>query len=338
MLASVRHRESSIQGWIEIVRAACAEASVPVDNEVRQYILAEVHSKCEAAKPQVAGFLAVRIKQAEMSSATGLEKSLLEEAVRRISMIESEIRRELKLEELKEHLKVKDQSKRRPEISQTLPGGDFQQGVDGAAGHKKWTLDQRIAAAGVIAVVVIGLVTLVVMVVVPEIRARLKLDEPTNAVQSPAKSPAPGLHIERSPTTAESDENRRLTGAHRKIGLGENNTTSDAVSAVAWSAAVERSTPVRGAIETSILVWPRAPITLPARLRIFYTYEILTTPSPRFASSTGHALQISDWSTAENALTFTVARGSIEQNDPMRVIVYSATQLGVADVVCLSCK
>lgn len=126
--------------------------------------------------------------------------------------------------------------------------------------------------------------------------------------------------------------------AEPEVGLGENNVTTDDLASNAWSAAVEKQDFAAEGIRTSILVWPKAPAKLPTRLRIFYSSDILAKPLPTFESSTGREMSVSDWSTAENGLTLTIASGQVDENNPVRIKVYAATQLRVAKVVCLSCK
>lgn len=103
--AGVRQAKARIEAWIEIVRAACKEASRPIDNEVRTYMLAEVHNMCTAEKGKIAGSLALALTQSGMKAAPGLEQSLVAEVDREVSVIESKIRREFKIEELKENVK-----------------------------------------------------------------------------------------------------------------------------------------------------------------------------------------------------------------------------------------
>ena len=50
MQPKVETTRAKINSWVQIVRDACKEANRPVDNEVRAYVLAEVHNRCEGAQ------------------------------------------------------------------------------------------------------------------------------------------------------------------------------------------------------------------------------------------------------------------------------------------------
>jgi hypothetical protein len=375
MMASVQHQQSRIRAWAETVREACAEANRPVDDEVRNYMLAQIHTMCEGAKKQIAQSLALRIKQNQMGAVVGLEQSLVADADRRISAIESQITRELKLRELKEGLKSDAQARNAVEKTPPLTVPDSEH-VHQTIGSSKWTRDQKIALGVGIALALIALVTIAVMIAAPEIRSRLKLDKKSGGgqqvttseqshtqqalapvsvgkdsrsrnVTKPAASPstptprasAPPAN---TPSTSAQYQASRSPGSrvprNAQVGFGENNPTIDSLTSDAWGVAVEKTDTTTEGIETSILVWPKASIEFPARLRIFYSSNILAKPPPEFESSTDRILHVSDWSTAENGLTFTIRNGEIDENNPMRLKVYAATQLGVPKVVCLSCK
>jgi hypothetical protein len=105
MLAGVQQTKSRIDAWVEVVRAACKEASRPIDDEVRNYVLGEVHGMCEAAKGHIARSLRLRLSQSGMQAAPNLEQSLVANAERQVLGIQSGIKREFKIEELKEQVK-----------------------------------------------------------------------------------------------------------------------------------------------------------------------------------------------------------------------------------------
>jgi hypothetical protein len=104
MQPAVDTARARINAWVQIVRDACKEANHPVDNEVRAYIRTEVHNQCEAARRNTARNLTMTLQRESMQDATGLRESLSTQLNQRISQIETDIGRELKLEELKENV------------------------------------------------------------------------------------------------------------------------------------------------------------------------------------------------------------------------------------------
>jgi len=121
MQPTVNFTKSRVDCWIQIVRDACKEANRPVDNEVRGYILAEVHNVCEATKEHAAQALALTMRQEGMENLPGVQESLSAQLDRDISQIESEIRRELKLEELKEDVQKSADLTQHAPAAATLP-------------------------------------------------------------------------------------------------------------------------------------------------------------------------------------------------------------------------
>jgi hypothetical protein len=105
MRAGVRLQYSKAEAYIEIVREACREANRPVDTEVRNFMLGEIHNICEVGKAQVARALGNQIMQSGMKFPDDLLPALVAEASRGISAIESEIAREFKIEEFKDGIK-----------------------------------------------------------------------------------------------------------------------------------------------------------------------------------------------------------------------------------------
>jgi hypothetical protein len=103
--AGVRVQKAKVYAWIEIVRAACHEANRPVDNEVRGYMLGEIHNMCEGGKVHIAHALANQITQNGLKFPDNLLSSLTARASSRVGAIESEIARDFKIEELKEGVK-----------------------------------------------------------------------------------------------------------------------------------------------------------------------------------------------------------------------------------------
>ena len=192
MLAAVRNTKARTEAWVEIVRAACADAKKPVDGEVRSYILGQVHVMCQAAKGHIAQSIALTLQQHHMDS-PNLQTALVGEADRQVSQIESDMGRELKLEELREHVQKDTETvtSSHPALPEPSPSKDRQNDKD--AERKGWTRDQKIALGVGIPLILIALITLIVTVVVPEIRARFKLDHEPSAepqVTTPAQNPA----------------------------------------------------------------------------------------------------------------------------------------------------
>ena len=191
--AGVRLQQSKIEAYIEIVRAACREADRPVDSEVRNFMLGQIHSMCQSGKNHVVQAVAREINQSGMSFPEGLLPALTAQANTRISAIESEIEREFKIEELKEGIRQSVEVARpvqaAPSVSMPILAPVVER-TNRAATHR-WTRDQKIGAA----LILIALVTLIVMITTPEIRSRLRLDRTpgtspriTTPGQSPAKS------------------------------------------------------------------------------------------------------------------------------------------------------
>jgi hypothetical protein len=104
MQPAVESARSRINAWVQIVRDACKEANRPVDDEVRAYIRAEVHSQCEGARKHTAHNLAMTLQRESMQHVPGVRESLSAQLNQQISQIETEIGRELKIEELKENV------------------------------------------------------------------------------------------------------------------------------------------------------------------------------------------------------------------------------------------
>jgi hypothetical protein len=109
-------------------------------------------------------------------------------------------------------------------------------------------------------------------------------------------------------------------------------------TSIEWSTAVEGNDHSEGGVGTSILAWPKTPVKFPATLRIFYTADLLANPQPTFESSTGQKVDVADRSTTKNGLTFTIRKGEIDKNNPLRIRVYSTTEMRFVTVACLSCK
>jgi len=367
--AGVRMQKSKVDAWIEIVRTACREASRPVDNEVRNYALGEIHHMCEAGKGHIAQALANEITRTGMKLPDNLLPLLTAQANTRVSAIESEIAREFKIEELKEGIKKSIDVAKPVEVKPPSPTPVVQE-ANQTTEKSKWTRDQKIALGVGIALIVIAVATVAVMVVIPEIRSRLKLDKTPDATQQittpeqnqtkigsgqesndkntspesakPSRSPStlrPAINEQPGPLpSSQSQAPSNPSSPRGEVGLGENNVTSDNLASVAWNAKVDKHHYVAGDIETSILAFPKAPMTFPVTLRIFYSADILDKPQPTFESSTDRDVSISDWSTAKNGLTLTIRSGEVDENNPLRIKVYSTTQLSVTTVACLSCK
>jgi len=104
MQPAVESARVRINSWVQIVRDACKEANRPVDNEVRAYIRAEVHNQCEGARKQTAHNLAMTLQRESMQHVSGVRESLSTQLNQQISQIETEIGRDLKIEELKENV------------------------------------------------------------------------------------------------------------------------------------------------------------------------------------------------------------------------------------------
>jgi len=104
MQPSVRHAQAKIEAWVQIVRDACKEANRPVDDEVRAYMLAEVHNQCEGARIHTARALASTLKRESAEHLPGVRESLTSRLDLQIKQIETDIGRELKIEELKQNV------------------------------------------------------------------------------------------------------------------------------------------------------------------------------------------------------------------------------------------
>jgi TIR domain len=104
MQPAVESARARIDAWVQIVRDACKEANRPVDNEVRAYILAEVHNQCEGARRNTAHNLTMTLQREPMQHVPNVRESLSANLDRQISQIETDIARELKIEELRENV------------------------------------------------------------------------------------------------------------------------------------------------------------------------------------------------------------------------------------------
>jgi hypothetical protein len=193
------------------------------------------------------------------------------------------------------------------------------QGTAHEARRSTLTISDKITLCGL----GIGIITVVVALTTPEIRLWLGLDKKSNDTHqtNPEARPVP---VETPP---------------KDTPFGEKTAKPAQLSSPmpAWSTAVEGNDYSEGGVGTSILVWPKAPMKFPATLRIFYTADLLGKPQPTFEGSTGQKVDVADWSTARNGLTFTIRKAKIDENNPVRIRVYSTTQLGVVTIACPSC-
>jgi len=196
MNAGVRVQKAKVDAWIEIVRAACREANRPVDNEVRNYMLGEIHNMCEAGKGHVAHALANQVTQSGMKVPDNLLPSLVAQANDRVAAIETTIRRDFKIEELREDVNQRGGTAAHPLDGTSPPPTQVPtpvvQETTRNAEHSKLTRGEKIALWVGIPPILIALVALVVMVAIPETRLWLKLDRPPKATQpitSPTQAP-----------------------------------------------------------------------------------------------------------------------------------------------------
>src|SRR5271170_6725339 len=176
MEPSVRHAKARVDSWIQIVREACKEANQPVDHEVRAYILAEVHNLCKGARIHTAQVLASTLKRESAEHLPGVRDSLSNRLDHQIKQIESDVRQQFKLEELKEDVR----KSAKPEVSAHVPEKEpippVFQSIDKRPWYRRLLLEHKIALWIGIPVIVIAILTMIVMVTVPEIRIVLGLD------------------------------------------------------------------------------------------------------------------------------------------------------------------
>lgn len=188
---SVNFTKSRINCWIQIVRDACKEANRTVDNEVRAYMRAEVHNMCDAAKKHTAQALALTIQQEGMQNIPGVQESLLAQFDLQISQIESEVRRELKLEELKED--VQKSAELPPPLTHVpISRVPAFLNVPKRPWYRRLSTDQKIAIGVGGILLAVAIVTLAVMVLLPEIRSAIGLD-PTLTLDLPSQQQTPKI-------------------------------------------------------------------------------------------------------------------------------------------------
>ena len=198
MQPSVRHAQAKIDAWVQIVRDACKEANRPVDNEVRAYILAEVHNLCEGARIHTARALASTLQRESAEHLPGVRESLSAQLNQGISQIETDIARELKIEELREEV----QKSAKPEVS--APVAEKQplplvlQSADKRPWYRRLSLDHKLLLSIGIPTVALAVITILVMIFLPELRIELGLDQPKPdptisipAPRPPSDQPAP---------------------------------------------------------------------------------------------------------------------------------------------------
>jgi hypothetical protein len=168
MQPAVENARARINAWVQIVRDACKEANRPVDNEVRAYIRAEVHHMCEGARKHTAHNLAMTLQRESMQHVPGVRESLSAQLNQRISQIETDIGRELKIEELKENVQ-KSAGEKVPQP--VTPGALTPPGISisdkltpasetGSASHK-WTSFEKWATGFTVLLLLIAAVGLI---------------------------------------------------------------------------------------------------------------------------------------------------------------------------------
>jgi hypothetical protein len=195
MDAGVRMQKSKVDACIAIVREACREANSPVDNEVRAYMLGEIHHMCESGKGDIARALANEVGRAAIKPPDNLLPALMAQTNARVSAIESEIAREFKIEELKEGVKRSSQVANPVEAKPLAPvpiPAPVVERTDHAP-KSGLTRDQKINIAVGVTLGVLTVVAIIVALTTPEIRRRLKLDKTPDVPQQftvPEQNPA----------------------------------------------------------------------------------------------------------------------------------------------------
>jgi hypothetical protein len=96
---SVEHARERVEARLESIRDACKHANLPIDDEVRAFMVSEVHNLCDSSRKHVAQSARMVIQQEGMTPA-GLTDSVLAGLDRQILGIESNLIRDLKIEEL----------------------------------------------------------------------------------------------------------------------------------------------------------------------------------------------------------------------------------------------
>jgi hypothetical protein len=197
MQPAVESTSARINSWIQIVRDACKEANRPVDNEVRGYMLAEVRSMCASARQHTAHALAMTLQRESAENLPGVRESLSAQLNQRISQIETDIGRELKIEELKENVqKSAERVDPKPAIPDRSPAPPIQyidKGVETltpAAGkvNREWTGAEK-WGTGIAAVTL--LVTGIGLLSSHDFRVWVGIEHPTPAPQ--VETPKPRL-------------------------------------------------------------------------------------------------------------------------------------------------
>jgi hypothetical protein len=202
MEPAVESARAKIDAWVQIVRDACKEANVPVDNEVRAYIRTGVHDMCEGARQHTTQLLGLTLQRESMQNVPRERESLSAQLNQQISQIETEIGRELKIEELKENVQKSAKAEVSAPLQEKHPIPPVIPHVDKRSWFRKLSVDQKIALSMGIVLSVIAVVTLVVMVTVPELRIELGLDsqpKPDPTITIPAPRPPSDQPAPKSP-------------------------------------------------------------------------------------------------------------------------------------------
>jgi hypothetical protein len=207
MQPSVRHAQAKIDAWVQIVRDACKEANRPVDNEVRAYILAEVHNQCEGARIHTARALASTLQRESAEHLPGVRESLTSRLDLQIKQIETDIGRELKIEELREDVR----KSATPEVSARAPEKEpiplVLHSTDKRPWYRRLSLDHKLLLSIGIPTIALAVLGILVMIFLPELRIVLGLDrqpKPDPKISIPAPRPPSDQPAPKTPTTKDS--------------------------------------------------------------------------------------------------------------------------------------
>ena len=192
MQPAVESTRARINSWVQIVRDACKEANRPVDNEVRAYVRAEVHNMCEGARQHTSQLLGLTLQRESMQQVPGVRESLSAQLNQQISRIETEIGRELKIEELKENVQksAKPADSDKP-IKETTKLPEIP-GIDKRPWYRRLSLEHKIALWIGVPTLALTVLAIFVSIFLPELRIELGLDpqpKPDPTISIPAPRP-----------------------------------------------------------------------------------------------------------------------------------------------------
>ena len=207
MQPAVESARARINAWVQIVRDACKEANRPVDKEVRAFILGEVHNQCEGARKHTAHALALTLQRECMQQVPGVRESLTAQLNQQISQIETEIGRELKIEELKENVQKSAKPPDADKPIRELPTPPEIPSIEKRAWYRRLSPELKVALWIGVPTLALTALAILVSIFLPELRIVLGLDrhpKPDPNISIPTPRPPSDQPAPKTPTTKDS--------------------------------------------------------------------------------------------------------------------------------------